>query len=93
VQSLSIGTPQRGVGKHLRLDRTTRKIACVLGFIYFLVIFSLSKFSLFTCDIAPSLIYILEGKSSERNFSLFVSLKLGLNYTNSSISDQVCVLS
>jgi hypothetical protein len=61
-------------------------------FIYFLAIFSLSKFSLFTYDIAPSLIYILEGQSSERNFSLF-SLKLGLNYANSSISDQVCVLS
>jgi hypothetical protein len=63
-----------------------------LVFIYFLAIFSLPKFSLFTCDIALSLIYILEEQSSEGNFSLFFSIKLDLNCANSNILDQVCVL-
>jgi hypothetical protein len=44
-----------------------------LVFIYFLTIFSLSKLSLFTYDIALSLIYILEDQSSEGAFSLFFS--------------------
>jgi hypothetical protein len=43
--------------------------------IYFLAIFSLPKFSLFTCDIALSLIYILKEQSSEGNISLFFSTK------------------
>jgi hypothetical protein len=47
-----------------------------LVFIYFLAIFSLPKFSLFTCDIALSLIYMLEEQSSEVYFSLFFSIKL-----------------
>jgi hypothetical protein len=61
-------------------------------FVYFLAIFSLPKFSLFTCDIAPRLIHILKEQSSEGNFSLFFSIKLGLNCTKYSILDQVCVL-
>jgi hypothetical protein len=63
-----------------------------LVFIYFLVIFSLLKLCLFTCDIALSLIYILEEQASEGNFSLFFYIKLGLNCANSNILDQVCVL-
>jgi hypothetical protein len=38
---------------------------------YFLDISFLPKFSLFTCDIALSIIHILEEQSSEGNFSLF----------------------
>jgi hypothetical protein len=49
-------------------DRT--HVSCV---IYFPVIFPLPKFSIFTCDIAPSLTHILIEQSSEENFSLFLS--------------------
>jgi hypothetical protein len=41
--------------------------------------FSLFKFSLFTCDIALSIIHILEEKSSEGNFSLSSSPKHGFS--------------
>jgi hypothetical protein len=83
VQLLSIGTPQHGVGKHFRLNRTTGKIICVLCSFTFLQFFSLPKFFLFTCDIALSLIHILKEQSSEEDFSLFYLLKLGLVCTNS----------
>jgi hypothetical protein len=52
--------------------------------------FSLPKFSIFTCDIALSLIYILKEKSSEYDFSLFSLLKLGLSFALTNILDQVC---
>jgi hypothetical protein len=49
-----------------------------LVFIYFLAIFSLPKFSLFTCDIVVSLIHILKEQSSEEDFYLFSLFKFGL---------------
>jgi hypothetical protein len=44
VKPMSIGTPQRGVGKYLRLNQTTGKSLCHLCFI--LCHYSSSKFSL-----------------------------------------------
>jgi hypothetical protein len=49
------------------------KNCCPRSLFYFLVIFLVSKFSLLTCDIALSVIHILEEQSSEENFSLFFS--------------------
>jgi hypothetical protein len=76
VQPLSVGTPQYGVVKHFRLDRTVEKDCMCLVFIYFLAVLSVSKFSLFTCDIAFSLFYILKEQSSEEVFfsSLYSNL-------------------
>jgi hypothetical protein len=42
----------------------------------FLRIFFLPKFSFLTCDIALSIIHILEEQSSEGNFSLYSNLVL-----------------
>jgi hypothetical protein len=70
------------VGKHFRLDRTTGYI-CQCHFAFFLVILFLPKFSIFTWNIALSLIYILEEQSSEENFLSSSHLKLGLFCANS----------
>jgi hypothetical protein len=52
--------------------RTTRyKLLSLISFTL-LRFLSLTKSSLFTCDIALSLIHILIDQSSERNFSLFL---------------------
>jgi hypothetical protein len=90
VQPLSVGTPQCGVGKHFRLDRTMEKHCMCLVFIYFLVVFSVPKFSLFTCDIAFSLIYILKEQSSEEVFSLLSIQTWLMFYTNTYFRPSLC---
>jgi hypothetical protein len=52
VQPLSIGTPQHGVGKHLRLDRTTEKLLCLVYF--YLVDFSNDNDELNACLLAKT---------------------------------------
>jgi hypothetical protein len=64
VQPLSIGTPQRGVGKHITLDRTTgQKLSCLLSHLLYCD-FLVPKFSLLTCNIALRIIHILEEQST-----------------------------
>jgi hypothetical protein len=62
VEPLSIGAPQRGVSKHLRLDRMTVKI--VMSHVLILLRFLLPLF--FTCNIAQVNSAILCEQSSAR---------------------------
>jgi hypothetical protein len=50
-------------------------------------------FSIFTCDRALSLIYILKEQSSEEDFSLFFSTRTWFRIALTLILDQVCVFS
>jgi hypothetical protein len=72
VQPLSIGTLQRGEGKHLRLvePRENHRVFCACLFVIFL---PLSKFSKFTCNIALNLFHILKEQSSEEKSSLLLT--------------------
>jgi hypothetical protein len=76
VQPLIVETPQRGVGKHFRLDRTmeNHRVLCA----YLIVIFlPLPKSLKFTCNIALNLFYILKVQSSEEDLlssSLYLNL-------------------
>jgi hypothetical protein len=69
--------------------RTTRQNRCLTCLIYFLVIFFLPKFSFLTCDIALSIVYILEEQSGEGNFSLLFLSQTWFKFTLISLLDQV----
>jgi hypothetical protein len=63
----------------LRLIEPWDKNHLVSCLIYFIAISPLPKFTLLICDIALRIIHILGEESTEGNFSLFFSPKLGLS--------------